>query len=83
MTEADATATYISASTNRFPNAATERNSLIALASWTYVALWNTEVWRRKTIFTAFVLADEYFLGVGRIEMIKVFTPLYLDIQGR
>ncbi|KAI0347302.1 WD40 repeat-like protein [Trametopsis cervina] len=34
---------YISAATNRFPYAAAARNSLIAFASSTYVALWNTE----------------------------------------
>ncbi|KAI0699397.1 WD40 repeat-like protein [Cytidiella melzeri] len=34
---------YISAATNRFPHAAAVRTSLIAFASSTYVALWNTE----------------------------------------
>lgn len=44
MAESSVSVAYISASTNRFPNAAAVRDSLVAFASSTYVALWNTEV---------------------------------------
>ena len=41
---ATSSAAYIAASTNRYPSAADSKDSLVALGSSTYVALWDTAV---------------------------------------
>ncbi|KAI0092834.1 quinon protein alcohol dehydrogenase-like superfamily [Irpex rosettiformis] len=53
MAETVVTTAYISAATNRFPHAAAVQKSLIAFASSTYVALWNTEDSNDTGVYTA------------------------------